>query len=77
MTVQLKKIKKELNTSNSKLKKCRADKHIGFKKLTAVKNELKESTATLLDLQSEHIETRKESRGAPFKDNLQKSALCN
>ena len=43
--------------------------------LTTVKNELKENIATLLDLQSEHIQTRKESRGAPFRDNIQKCIM--
>ena len=28
-----------------------------------------------LDLQTEHIETRKESRGAPFRDNIQKCIM--
>ena len=38
--------------------------------VTTLKNELK-----LLDLQSEHIETRKESRCAPFRDNIQKCIM--
>ena len=43
--------------------------------VTTLKNELKENIATLLDLQPEHIETRKESRGAPFRDNIQKCIM--
>ena len=36
-----------------------------------MKNELKESTPTLLDLQSDHTNTRKEGRGAPFEGNVE------
>ncbi len=43
--------------------------------VTTLKNELKENIATLLDLQSEHIQTRKESRCAPFRDNIQKCIM--
>ena len=43
--------------------------------LTTLKNGLKENIATLLDLQSEHIQTRKESRCAPFRDNIQKCIM--
>ena len=43
--------------------------------VTTLKNELKENIATLLDLQPEHIETRKESRGVPFRDNIQKCIM--
>ena len=55
--------------------KYRTDKHFALKKITTLSNELKETIATLLDLQSEHIHTRKESRGAPFSDNIQKCIM--
>ena len=75
LTSQLKKSKKELRASNSQILKYRTDKHFALKQITTLKNELKENVSTLLDLQSDHIETRKESRGAPFKDNIQKCVM--
>ena len=75
LTCQLKKSKKDLRASNSKVIKYRTDKHFALKKITTLSNELKETIATLLDLQSEHIHTRKESRGAPFSDNIQKCIM--
>ena len=41
--------------------------------LTTLKNELKENIATLLDLQSEHIQTRKESRVHHRNEDLEKA----
>ena len=61
MTCQSKKTKKELHGLTSS-KKIRADKHIALQKLNKLKNELKETVATLLDLRSDHrLERRVEA----------------
>ena len=59
----------------SKVKIYRADKSVVFRKRKNLRNELKETVATLSDLQTERIDTRKEGRGAPFGDDIQKCVM--
>jgi len=59
----------------SKIKIYRANKSIVLRKLKKLRNELKVTVATLSDLQTERIDTRKEGRGAPFGDNIQKCVM--
>ncbi|KAK2160916.1 hypothetical protein LSH36_125g07039 [Paralvinella palmiformis] len=51
------------------------DKYVVLRKPKNLRNELKVTVATLSDLQTESIDTRKEGRGAPFGDDIQKCVM--
>lgn len=75
LTLRLEQNNKKLSYLATKVKIYRADKYVVLRKLQNLKNELKETAAVLLDLQSEMIDTRKEGRGAPFRENIQKCVM--